>query len=75
MPPSSRSSRSSSPPHFNKAATKNHIPIAGPPLHARARRLPPDKLHIAREEFQQMDMEIVRHSDGPWASPLYMVPK
>ena len=54
----------------------HHIPTTGPPLHARARRLPPDKLQQAKDEFCKMeDMGIVRRSDSPWASPLHMVPK
>ena len=43
-------------------------------MHARARRLPPDKLVIAKEEFRKMeDMGIIRRSDSP--PPLHMVPK
>ena len=45
-------------------------------MHARARRLPPDKLVIAKEEFRKMeDMWIIRRSDSPWSSPLHVVPK
>ena len=67
-------------PQFQSAAPKHgvmhHIPTTGPPLHARARRLPPDKLQQAKDEFRKMeDMGIVRRSDSPWASPLHMVPK
>ena len=52
------------------------IQTEGPPVHARARRLPPDKLVIAKEEFRKMeDMGIIRMSDSPWSSPLHMVPK
>ena len=52
------------------------IPTVGPPIHSRARRLPPDKLAIAREEFRTMeDMGIIRRSSSQWASPLHMVPK
>lgn len=59
-----------------KHGVAHHIPTTGPPLHARARRLPPDKLKQAKEEFRKMEeMGIVRRSDSPWASPLHMVPK
>ena len=52
------------------------IQTEGPPVHARARSLPPDKLVIAKEESRKMeDMGIIRRSDSPWSSPLHMVPK
>ena len=52
------------------------IPTTGPPVHSRARRLPPDKLKIAKEEFRKMeDMGIIRRSNSQWALPLHMVPK
>ena len=52
------------------------IPTKGPPVHARARRLPPDKLAIAKEEFRNLEqLGIVRRSNSPWSSPLHMVPK
>ncbi|XP_032871989.1 uncharacterized protein LOC116969181, partial [Amblyraja radiata] len=67
-------------PHFHSSTPKHgvehHIPTTGPPVHARARRLSPDKLRLAREEFRQMEaMGIVRPSGSPWASLLHMVPK
>ena len=46
------------------------------PLHSRARRLPPEKLSIAIEEFLSMeDMGIIRRSNSQWSAPLHMVPK
>lgn len=52
------------------------IPTSGPPTHAKARRLSPDKLAIARREFAQMEkLGIIRRSSSPWASPLHMVEK
>ena len=52
------------------------IPTKGPPVHARARRLPPDKLRIAKKEFRKMEeMGIICRSKSQWASPLHMVPK
>ncbi|XP_059840661.1 uncharacterized protein LOC132402099 isoform X2 [Hypanus sabinus] len=59
-----------------RPGVQHHIPTQGPPLHARARRLPPDKLRLAKEEFQRMEeLGIILRSDSPWASPLHMVPK
>ena len=55
---------------------EHYIPTDGPPVHARARRLPPDKLAIAKEEFRNLErLGIVRRSNSPWSSPLHMVPK
>ena len=46
------------------------------PLHARARRLPPDRLAAAKAEFEHtMDMGIIRPSSSSWSSPLHMVHK
>ena len=54
----------------------HHITTTGPPIRARTRRLPPEKLKIARQEFEQMLQQgIIRPSSSPWASPLHMVPK
>ncbi|KAK3892977.1 hypothetical protein Pcinc_003156 [Petrolisthes cinctipes] len=57
-------------PHFYSAMPKHgvlhHIPTTGPPLHARPRRLPPDKLAQANEEFRKMEeMGIV---SDPWSA-------
>lgn len=52
------------------------IQVTGPPVFARARRLSPDKLLIAKREFDHMlELGIVRPSNSPYASPLHMVPK
>ena len=54
----------------------HHIPTVGHPVFAKPRRLPNDKLAIARAEFDRMEeMGIVRPSSSPWSSPLHMVPK
>ena len=59
-----------------KHGVSHFIPTTGPPVHAKARRLPPDKLAIAKAEFQKMEeMGIIRRSSSPWSSPLHMVPK
>ena len=67
-------------PNFAQPSTKHgvehFIPTRGPPVHAHARRLPPDTLALAKSEFSKMEaMGIIRRSFGPWASPLHMVPK
>ncbi|XP_064463405.1 uncharacterized protein LOC135374343 [Ornithodoros turicata] len=54
----------------------HHIVTSGPPAHARPRRLPAERLAIAKREFDHMlEMGIVHTSSSPWASPLHMVPK
>ena len=59
-----------------KHGIEHFIITKGPPVHARVRRLPPDKLLSAKSEFDRMEsMGIVRRSSSPWASPLHMVPK
>lgn len=48
----------------------------GPPVSCTPRRLAPDKLKIAKEEFATMlKMGIARPSDSPWSSPLHLAPK
>ncbi len=54
----------------------HHITTSGPPVSCRARRLSPEKLTIARKEFEHMlDLGIIRPSSSNWSSPLHMVPK
>ncbi|CAK1603484.1 unnamed protein product [Parnassius mnemosyne] len=57
--------------------TVHHIRTTpGPPVSCTPRRLAPDRLKIARQEFQSMlDNGIVRPSESPWSSPLHLVPK
>ena len=67
-------------PVFNAATPPHkvqlHIPTTGPPVFARARRLAPEKLAVARREFQVMQrLGIIRRSTSAWASPLHMVGK
>ena len=59
-----------------KHSVMHHIVTTGPPVHARPRRLPPERLHVAKGEFDHMmELGIVRPSSSPWSSPLHMVPK
>lgn len=54
----------------------HHIVTTGPPVHCRPRRLGPEKLRVARQEFEHMlQLGVVRPSSSPWSSPLHMVPK
>ncbi|XP_073961813.1 uncharacterized protein [Choristoneura fumiferana] len=50
--------------------------VTGPPVSCAPRRLAPDKLKIASEEFSSMLASgIARPSESPWASPLHLAPK
>ena len=54
----------------------HHISTTGPPVTGKTRRLPPERLKIARQEFNHMlELGIIRPSSSSWASPLHMVPK
>ena len=54
----------------------HHIITTGPPVSAHPRRLSPEKLKIAHQEFDHMLQEgIIRPSSSSWSSPLHMVPK
>ena len=54
----------------------HHIETTGPPVSARTRRLAPERLRIAREEFNHMlELGIIRPSSSSWSSALHMVPK
>lgn len=59
-----------------KHRTEHVIETKGPPVTARARRLPPGKLAAAKLAFQAMlEAGEARPSTSPWASPLHVVPK
>ncbi|KAL1256233.1 hypothetical protein QQF64_011778 [Cirrhinus molitorella] len=59
-----------------KHGVEHHIATTGPPVYARAHRLGPIKLAVAKTEFENMErLGIVRRSNSPWASPLHIVPK
>ena len=55
----------------------HHIITSCPPVSARPRRLAPERLKIARKEFDHnmLQLGIVRPSSSAWSSPLHMVPK
>ena len=55
----------------------HHIKTSsGPPVSCRPRRLAPDKLAIAKAEFDAMIKNgTARPSDSPWSSPLHLAPK
>ena len=54
----------------------HNIQTTGPPVFAKARRLDAAKLAAAKAEFAAMERAgIIRRADGPWASPLHLVPK
>ena len=60
----------------NKHGVEHHILTRGPPVHSRPRRLPADKLSVAKNEFYQMENAgIIRRSNAPWSSPLHIVSK
>lgn len=48
----------------------------GPPKGYRPRRLAPDKLEVAKAEFDLLLEEgVIQPSKSPWAAPLYIEPK
>lgn len=67
-------------PSTMQAATQHdvthHIVTKGPPVSSKARRMHPDKLKAAKEEFALMsELGICRPSSSSWASPLHCVMK
>ena len=63
-------------PQMNKHGVEHYIITESPPTHSRPRRLPADKLSVAKDEFQKLEQAgIVRRSNSPWSSPLHIVPK
>lgn len=57
--------------------TKHHIRTTpGPPVSARPRRLAPDRLMIAKKEFDEMLQNgTARRSESCWSSPLHLAKK
>ena len=67
-------------PTFSNASPKHgvlhRIPTTGFPVHSQARRLSPEKLQVAREEFGTLvELGIARRSNSPYSSPLHIAPK
>jgi len=67
-------------PCYNESSVKHsvthHIRTTGPSVFCRPRRLAPDRMKIAKSEFEHMlQLGIIRTSDSSWSSPLHMVPK
>ena len=59
-----------------KHQTKHFLHTTGPPLFSRSRRLSPEQLKVAEQEFAKLErLGIIRRSSAPWATPLHMVPK
>lgn len=59
-----------------KTDVYHHISTKGPPVFARPRRLPPDRLLLAKNEFREMCKQgLCRPSKSNWSSPLHIVPK
>lgn len=60
-----------------KHSTVHHIRTTpGPPVSCTPRRLAPDKLKIAKSEFEAMLANgTARPSQSPWSSPLHLAPK
>lgn len=67
------------PASFKEVSSHNvlhYIETTGPPVHARARPLAPERYKIIKEEFRIMqELGICRPSKSAWASPLHIVPK
>lgn len=63
--------------HTPTHSTVHHIRTTpGPPVSSTPRRLAPDKLKIAKAEFDAMlKSGICRPSESPWSSPLHLAPK
>ena len=64
-------------PREHRHSTVHHIRTTpGPPAASRPRRLAPDRMRIAKSEFEEMPrIGTTRRSDSPWASPLHLVLK
>ena len=54
----------------------HHICTTGPAVSTRPHRLPPDRLQVAKQEFDHMlDLGIICPSSSCWSSPLHLVLK
>ncbi|XP_064214078.1 uncharacterized protein K02A2.6-like [Tribolium castaneum] len=60
----------------SQSTVRHHIFTQGPPVAETPRRLSPEKMKVARAEFEFMSEQgWCRPSNSPWASPLHLVPK
>ncbi|XP_076041912.1 uncharacterized protein LOC143025787 [Oratosquilla oratoria] len=67
-------------PYYAKTLVKLHvshfIETTGPPTHAKARRLAPERLKLVKQEFESlMHQGIIRPSSSNWSSALHLAPK
>lgn len=59
-----------------KHKIEHYIETTGPPIHARARPLPPHRYENVKKEFENMMSQgLCRPSKSSWSSPLHVVPK
>jgi hypothetical protein len=59
-----------------KHRVEHYIETTGPPLHCRARPIPPHRYEQVKKEFESMiEQGLCRPSKSPWSSPLHVVPK
>jgi hypothetical protein len=63
--------------HEVRHNTMNHIGTTpGPPVACHLRHLAPDRLAVAKAEFDTMLQDgTARRAEGPWLSALHLVPK
>lgn len=60
----------------NHSTVHRILTTPGQPISSRSRRLAPDKLKVAKDEFDKMvKLGIARPSSSSWSSPLHLVPK
>ena len=55
---------------------RHYIPTEGPPVQARARKLPPDKLAVAKAELDKLvELGVCERGKSEWSSPLLVTTK
>ena len=55
---------------------RHYIPTEGPPVQARARKLPPDKLAVAKAEIDKLvELGVCERGKSEWSSPLLVTTK
>lgn len=63
-------------PSVHRSSVTHCIETTGSPVHARARRLNPEKLSFLKKEFSDlMQQGIIRPSNSPFSSPIHFVTK